>query len=511
MTQHKNVVIVGGGAAGWMAALAMKQALPMGTKITVIESSKIGIVGVGESTNFSFTQMLHFCRVDMLDFIAKTEATIKLGCQFENFGGDGRAIFIPVSALPAIDGSNFLPPHLEHLREGDLMYVNKVANNESLNDFGIAKFALANKVPFTLRDGKPQAIGGIQLHINAGLAAKYLAKLALERGVEHIDAIVQSIQSSDGGMITGFGLDTGESVKADFVFDCSGFHRLIIGKHYNTPWVDYRRYLPVDSAQPFLAQHNDGPVKPYSHFRAHKFGWLWSVPTHSRIGNGYVYDSSGISDEEVERTLREVIDPNGVLPFKPLRFKAGRYEDVWVKNCMALGLSSGFLEPMDGTSLGIAMSQLDILIKNPSLLFTLNEKEIAKVNERIANLSEFSVANVYMHYATGRNDTEFWTRFTVENGPPKFQEWVESWKEHTPKAFEANTGEAHTYAPLAMICNYAGTNLTKAAFVRENAVLNLDTELSYTKKVVEHNVGVALKHCLTQRQLIDLLRQSPVT
>jgi len=210
----------------------------------------------------------------------------------------------------------------------------------------------------------------------------------------------------------------GNDVKGDFFFDCTGFARLIMKEFYKTPWKSYKDYLPAKRAMPFFKQNNTDKIPPYTDSTAMKWGWMWDIPVQGRHGCGYVYDSDRISDDEAKRELDETLGYEVEVP-RTIEFNPGRLEKIYQNNCLAIGLSAGFIEPLEATSIWTSLMMLNSWYENIAGVTHNNEYAKSTVNERWASMNENTLGFVYFHYITKRTDTEFWTNFTKDNKIPK--------------------------------------------------------------------------------------------
>lgn len=405
--KDKEIVILGGGTAGWLTALFCLKLFPH-NQITLIESKKIGILGAGEGSTPTLPYFLQRLDIDINDFLKKTGGTIKLGINFENWNGDNKNYFHGFD-----DKNNFDPFKVKNVFNNDCytFYLKHlIKNNLNLDDYIYSyKTALKNKVDL---DNTNYAI-----HFDASKTADYLKEKAIERGVNHHYSDLKDVKNKEDGSIEQLIFEDGYIQDCDFVFDCSGFNRLLIGKHFNSKWINYQKHLPIKKAIPFfLEQEKD--IKPYTQAIAMKYGWLWKIPLQHRFGAGYIYDSDYITDEqavdEVEKYLNKKINVNKII-----QFDAGRYEKVWIKNCISIGLSSGFTEPLEATSIYIVYIQLTNITHFLNHLFDERNTNKEKYNEAIARLNDRILNFLYLHYMVKRNDTLFWKEFKNKNISPK--------------------------------------------------------------------------------------------
>lgn len=401
-----NIVIVGGGTAGWITALMAADRHANHT-ITVIESSKIGVVGVGESTTGFFTNVLlnDFADLgcDINEFIIETGATLKYGIKHKGWTNN-----IDEEYIGPIDGSwtNASTP--------DPFFCWGVANLEHSELLTTSRCGYWTKHGLSNYDIKTKSfpIPTHAMHVDAHLVGKYFRKIALRKSnARHIDAEVIKV-NLDGvtGNIKSVSLHDGTEVEGDFFIDCSGFHKVLI-KEMPTKWISYQNNLPLNTAMPFLLDYEDNEMpEPYTTAWAQKNGWMWRIPLLDRRGNGYAfcdaYTTPDKAVEEIETMLGKKINAVRVI-----KFDSGRQQSSWVKNCLAIGLSSAFLEPLEATSIHSSIVQARMFIfeyLKPTIEGTLNAGSINIHNERVRKMYDDVKDFLVMHYMGGRNDSEFW-------------------------------------------------------------------------------------------------------
>lgn len=398
-----NIVIVGGGTAGWMAAASMSRFFEGKlSSITLIESEEIGTVGVGEATIPGIRHFNHSLGIDEIDFIKKTNASFKLGIEFRDWHSKGSRFFHPFSdyGVP-LRGIEF-HHYLARMREaGEIV---------ELADFCFStQMARLNR--FAQPPVKPQsslADFNYAYHFDAGLYAAYLKKYAMDRGVVRKEGKVANVnlQESDG-FIASVALDSGEIISGQLFIDCSGFRGLLIEGALKTGYDDWRCWLPCDSAVAVQSDLFDEPA-PFTRTTARDAGWQWQIPLQHRTGNGYVYASRFTDHEAAERTLLGHLDAEPINNPRRFDFITGLRKKIWNKNCFALGLASGFLEPLESTSISLIQTGLSKLMQFfPDSRF--NECDIDEVN-RLHRIEFERIRDfIILHYkATAREDTDFW-------------------------------------------------------------------------------------------------------
>lgn len=401
-----NIVIVGGGTAGWITAL-MAAERHVNHKITVIESSKIGVVGVGESTTGFFTNVIEndFADLgcDVNEFIMETGATLKYGIKHKGWTNN-----INEEYIGPIDGSwtNASTPDpffcwgVANLEHDELLTTSRCGY---WTKHGLSNYDMKTK-SFPLRTHA--------MHVDAHLVGKYFRKLALRKNnAEHIDAEVVKVNLDNiTGNIISVNLHDGTVVEGDFFIDCSGFHKVLI-KEMPTKWVSFQNNLPLNTAIPFLLDYDKGEMpEPYTTAWAQKNGWMWRIPLLDRRGNGYAFcDAYTTPDKAVEEI--ETILGKKINAVKVIKFDSGRQESSWVKNCLAIGLSSAFLEPLEATSIHSSIVQARMFIfeyLKPTLEETINPGSINIHNDRVRKMYDDVKDFLVMHYMGGRDDSEFW-------------------------------------------------------------------------------------------------------
>ena len=398
-----RVVILGGGAAGWMTAAAMSQAFKgrLAT-ITLIESDEIGTVGVGEATIppiLKFNQMLG---IDEAQFMRETRATFKLGIEFQDWLTKGESYIHPFGVYGAdLDRVRFHQYWLKFQLRG---------RPEPLSEYSLAVMA-ATHGRFRHPSNDPQSIFSTfsyAYHFDAGLYAAYLRKYSEQRGAQRLEGrVVQVTLNADDGYVKSLTLDNAQTVTGDFFVDCSGFRGVIIEQALKAGYEDWSKWLPCDRAIAIPTRKVADAI-PYTRARAHDVGWQWRIPLQHRIGNGYVYSSAFLNDDNALKVLTEHIDSEPSADPRLLRFLTGRRRTFWLKNCLAVGLASGFMEPLESTSIHLIQSGVMRFLG----LLPIDRKDLLapSIYNRLA-LEEFDNIRDFLilHYTLNeRTDSEFW-------------------------------------------------------------------------------------------------------
>lgn len=453
----KNIVIAGGGSAGWLTALYVKKILP-DCNVTLVESKEIGILGAGEGSTPALIYLLGFLDIPVSDLIKHCDATIKNGIKFTNWNNDDKFYYHGFGANPEFAIRNIDLDHHSMSTSSALFY--NIYKNEDIKEITIGSIASElNKVPFVKHDGSISQgrqqyypipsykdIANFSIHFNASKLADRLKHHGISAGINHIESTIKDVLLSENNNVSGLLIENDSVVKCDFIFDCTGFHRLIIGKTLGSKWKSHSNHLPVDSAMPFFIDM-DEKIPPYTEAIAMKYGWVWKIPLQNRYGCGYVYDSSLVSETDIKKEIEMLL---GFTPLYPreskgsFKFSAGYYEETWINNCIAIGLSSGFIEPLEATSIWVSILSLQYILSKPEQMY-LNDKRMRdEYNLYFRDMSDQVVDFIYFHYMTNRSDTDFWKKFTFDNAPKGLQETLNKWEyrlptysDHSDKKFTA--------------------------------------------------------------------------
>lgn len=398
----RSICIVGGGTAGWSAAALLAGILRgSGCAITLVESSSIPTVGVGEATIPPIFEFLRNIGADEVAFIRRCQATFKLGIQFRDWLEPGHEYWHPFGNLGmTINQRPFHHYYWKNLAEG---------HDETLADLcPSAALAEDHKFAFPSPNGEwPGAAVAYALHFDAGLVAAFLRDHSEAAGVTRLDRKITHAQRGENDRIDAIYFDDGESLSADFYIDCSGFRALLIDETLGSGYNDWRHWLPCDRAVAAPTAVQPGRA-PYTVSTAKSAGWQWRIPLQSRVGNGLVYCSNFIDDQAAaEEFLAGLDSPANDAP-RFLRFTAGHRKRAWIGNCLAIGLSAGFLEPLESTSIHLIHTGLNRLLDYfPDISFdpTLIDAYNREVEMEYAHIRDF----LMLHYYPNRRHGEpFW-------------------------------------------------------------------------------------------------------
>jgi tryptophan halogenase len=396
-----DIVIAGGGTAGWVAAATLARFLGNRASITVVESEAIGTVGVGEATIPQIHNLIIGLGLDQADFLRRTNGTFKLGIEFSDWVSSGKS-YIHSFGLTG-RGVGLIPFRQLWLRGRAL----GVAGDFGDYSFNIAAARLGRMSKNAGSDTVPEL--AYAYHFDASLFARMLRDYAEERGVRRIEGMILDLERDpESGDITALALDRERRIPGTFFVDCTGFRSLLLGKTLGVSYLDWSHWLPCDSALAVPCESSDA-FRPYTQAMARPSGWQWRIPLQHRTGNGHVYCSRFISDDEAAALLLASLDGAPLADPRPIRFTSGRRETFWSHNCLALGLAAGFMEPLESTSIHLVQSALGRLLN----LLPGDQGQIGAARETFNRLSAIEWARVrdfiVLHYfANGRDGDPFW-------------------------------------------------------------------------------------------------------
>jgi len=405
-----NIVVLGGGTAGLISSLMLKTKFPQ-KNIKIIKSSKIGIVGVGESSTEHWSQFCQFVGIPQLSVILESNATFKIGVYFENWG-DNDFMHNIGSPYTHLDGNYYK------------VYAHLIANNYPpsklsscktwKNEFNISHFSNFNQSPSN------------QYHFDTFALNEFLYKECIKRGIDIIVDDVDSVTIDDNTEeILSIGSEKKEYF-ADFYIDCSGFSKFLLNGVYDIKWVSYSQYLPVNSAIAFATDEMEEYNK-YTKSTARNAGWSWTIPTQTRTGNGYVYCDKFISEQEALEEM-EIAYGQKLEISKSFKFDPGRLEKSWYKNCFAVGLSQSFVEPLEATSIGSIIQQMFCFIS------FLPSYDIDTCNKKINDIFDNIVDYVQAHYLIKKENTPFWKEVKYNlNLTDNLKKYLKMWKNRLPQ------------------------------------------------------------------------------
>jgi len=419
--------VAGSGTAGLISALMLRSAFPL-SEITIVASSDIGIIGVGEGSTEHWKKFMQYCDIPLLDMIVETEATHKYGILFENWSLKNPSYFHSVSSDEEIYAWRLFPLYMYLMSKGKLLTDHTGSSGLRLDK--ISQIGLHNNVN--------------QFHFDTFALNNYLTKLAIGRNIKIIDAVIDGVDiNGENGNIESIKLSGANGFSADFWIDATGFKRVLLSKVGNVEWNSFSKFLLVDSAFAFPTESDpSGKIHPYTRAKALSSGWAFEIPTQSRRGNGYIYSSEFIDEEKAVKEISKNIGFE-IEPVRRFSFDPGHVKEPWVKNCCAVGLSASFVEPLEATSIGSTIQQVESLIPFVASYKPGNWASQKSYNKSFDKMMDNILMMIRMHYLTDRSDTEFWRASGAMPVNDSLQELLELWAETTLRRdfYPTNNGE----------------------------------------------------------------------
>jgi tryptophan 6-halogenase len=473
----KSIVIVGGGSAGWMTGAYLSRALRESVKITLVESASISTIGVGEATFSTIKLFFDYLDLDEREWMPKCNAAYKLAIKFVNWNRERRHFYHPFQRYEIVDGFNmaewwlklsassnldsfdytcFTIPALCDQKKSPRYFDGEVFDNRVADQFAAGQ-SLQKKMLSELRIQYPYAY-----HFNAGLLAEFMMEYATQRGVTRIlDDVVDVHLTEDGGVGHILTKEHG-AISGDLFIDCTGFRGLLINQALREPFIPFSESLLCDSAVAMQIPRESAKkdINPYTTATALSSGWVWNIPLYGRDGTGYVYSSAFLSKDEAEREFRAHLGSasDGCNPLH-IKMRVGRNRNSWVKNCVAIGLSSGFVEPLESTGIFFIQHAIEELVNH--LPGGASDEEMVKsynrvIAECIDGVREFLTLH---YYGSNRSDTPFW-KATKEDLviPDPLQERLCLWKTRLPNSRNINPKyhgfESYSYSVMLLGLGY---------------------------------------------------------
>lgn len=422
-----RIVVLGGGTAGWMAAAALVGLAGSACTVELIESADIGVVGVGEATLPHLRSFLTTLGIVEADFMAATNATYKLGIEFCDFAAIGDRYIHPFGTFGrALGGVGFHHYWLRRHHE---------ASPDSIGKIPIGAFSAgvvaAEQRRFAHPRGDaddPTSSYGYAYQFDATGFAPFLSGWAQARGTTRTEGIVTTVERDAAGDVAAVVLADGRRVAGDLFIDCSGFRSLLLGETMAEPWEDWSDWLPCDRAVAVPSASPSGPIAPFTQATAMSAGWRWRIPLRHRVGNGYVYASRYLDDGAARDALLAALDTPPLAEPRLLRFRAGRRRRSWVGNVVAVGLASGFLEPLESTSIYLVQMAITQLLEHfPGARVDAVDRDgfNAAVDAEYDRIRDFLI----LHYhATTRSDSPFWNHVRTMPIPDSLAERIALWR-----------------------------------------------------------------------------------
>jgi tryptophan 6-halogenase len=470
-----DIVIVGGGSAGWMTAAYLNKAFGKSVQISVVESPNISTVGVGEATFSTIKLFFDFLELDEQDWMPECSASYKLAIKFVGWNAENKHFYHPFQRHEVIDGfhigewwlkhkdglnaydySCFTVPALCDNKRSPRYLDGKVYDNKVEELFKPDRSFRKNMLA-DLKTQFPYAY-----HFNASQLAKFLRGLAVKNGVRHIADDVIDVRQAEDGSISYITTREHEDIKGDLFIDCTGFKGLLINKVLKEPFISFSDSLLCDTALAIQIPKDiekDG-MNPYTTATALKSGWVWNIPLYGRDGTGYVYSSAFVSNEEAEKEFRSHLgSASDNINASLIKMRIGRNRNAWVKNCVAIGLANAFVEPLESTGIFFIQHGIEELVSAfPNKLFA--PELIKRYNQTIGECIDGVKDFLMLHYcASTRNDTPFWKATKNElKISDELKDRLREWKTHLPNPRNINHKyhgfESYSYAVMLQGLGY---------------------------------------------------------
>ncbi|WP_242147237.1 tryptophan halogenase family protein [Sphingomonas sp. BAUL-RG-20F-R05-02] len=418
-----RVIVVGGGTAGWMTAAALAGLTGSACSVDLIESEEIGIIGVGEATLPHLRAFLERLGIDERAFMHATDATYKLGIEFRDFGRVGDRYIHPFGTFG--QPLNDVAFHHYYARLAHAGGVPPIgAFSAGVTAAEACRFEQPGNDP-----NDPTTSFGYAYQFDATRFAPFLRAWSEARGVTRTPGRIVSVERGLGERIGAVRLADGTRIEGDLFVDCSGFRSLLLGGELEEAWEDWSHWLPCDRAVAMPCESPPGPIEPFTRAVAMPAGWRWRIPLRHRIGNGYVYSSSHLDDGDATEALLAALEGAPLAEPRFLRFRAGRRRRSWVGNVVAVGLASGFLEPLESTSIYLVQAAITALIEHfPNRRIAAVDRDgfNATIDAEYDRIRDFLI----LHYhATTRDDTAFWRHVRTMAVPPSLDDKISLWRQ----------------------------------------------------------------------------------
>jgi tryptophan halogenase len=418
-----KITIVGSGTAGLITALVLRKAFPF-RDITIISSSKIGIIGVGEGSTEHWRQFMNLCDIPLGEMIVESRATHKYGIRFENW-------------------TNHTPDYMHSISNADIhdpigyyaAYNGFIKNGKTLTESISPRSLIENKIN---ANNPHNSVN--QFHFDTFKLNEYLSRICINRSIKIIDAeVIKANLNPENGYIESVMLDSLELLGSDFWIDATGLRRTLMSEIGNAEWVSFGKYLQMDSAIAFPTESDpSGEIRPYTRARAMPNGWVWEIPTQDRRGNGYVYSSQHCTDDQAVKEVSDLLGRE-VEPARSFRFDPGHLKEFWVKNCVAVGLAAAFVEPIEATSIGSTIQQARALMHSLSTYDNNSVKIQQDYNKKMNIMMDNILAMISLHYISDREDSAMWRQQKLMKKPEYLSNLLDLWKERPPFQYDISS------------------------------------------------------------------------
>jgi len=486
MKQTKNnIIIVGGGTAGLISSLILKTRYPK-KNITIIKSDKIGIIGVGEGSTEHFAAFLNYVGINPFDIIKHTDATIKMGVYFENWSKDNYFHQIETDFINDKIG--------QYLIRYGYCYSNNIAQTKTSN------YSILNNMVINDKTQSPSN----QYHFNTFKLNEYLSKICKKRNIEIIDDEIKDVILNDKNEIKNL-IGEKKSYDADFYIDSTGFKKLLISK-LGAKWQSYNRYLKMNEAIAFPTEDTD-EYTPYTTATAMKYGWKWKIPTYGRWGNGYVFCNDYINAENAQQEVEELLG-HKINVAKNIKFDPGALDKSWIKNCMAIGLSANFVEPLEATSIGTSINQIFLFI---NYFENYCEKTIEEFNQKMNlimnNIRDF----IILHYIVEKDNSQFWNDIKNIDLPVSLKDKLDVWKHRLPILEDFKGTNYYLFFEHNWVSVLYGLKLMNFDSIKKEFSSYPDYIIEKVKKTVEkYHINIETMNNISHKLYLTNVRKSDI-
>lgn len=457
----KHICIAGSGTAGLLTALMLRSAFPA-IDITVVSSSKKGIIGVGEGSTEHWREFMRLTQIPVNELIAATAATHKYGIRFEGWSNSFPDYFHSVAGDEELYAYGLYPTYMGFIERGKLL-------TNQTTSIGLWKDKIRR---VNLHENTNQ------YHFDTFKLNEYMTLLCFRRRIVMRDGDIAGIErDTDTGCVTSLVLDDNEKISADFFIDATGFSREIMKRLEGMKWTSFSKYLLGNAAIAFPTESDpSGKIKSYTRARAAKSGWMWEIPTQYRRGNGYVYSSDFLTEEEAVKEAEQMTGYTISENHRAFSFDPGYLENQWVKNCCAIGLASSFVEPLEATSIGSTIQQVKLLIPNLSSFRQSNTAMQADYNKRMTIMMDNILSMIRLHYMVDTNKSDFWRAATAMPVNDSLANLLALWKERAPSRYDISSNNGEMFVAAHMIHVAQGQGLLNKDACRQSIdMFNLRT------------------------------------
>lgn len=431
LSEAKRFVVLGGGTAGWFAALELRNSLPADTEVLVVSAPDIPVIGVGEGGVLNFMDALHRLRIPFAEFVQATGAVHKLGFAYERWR-TGQDDDVYYHMFPSLNPAKYLNqdgfhPVFSALHNHGIP-ISHLVDSIRLREQNVAQAELTRQ----FMAGTPGLNFTASFHFDAYQVGAYLRQVALQRGVRHLEGTLDTLQQDAQGLVTHLQVN-GTRWDCDFVIDATGLSRRLIQQALNTRWQSMADRLVMNRAIPFHLPHPRPNPDLVTRATALSAGWIWQIPLQHRVGAGYVFCDAYLSEDQALQEIRQWHGP-AVEPIRTIRFEAGYFTEVWRGNVMAIGLASGFVEPLEATSIGQTLSQLEVFARlMRQQRWVVSRQQVDYFNQQHRQAWEGIGDFIRMHYDTSRQDTPFWRATATLPQSDRYRELKQCWQVRTPR------------------------------------------------------------------------------